>query len=57
LIEGARFRDRADGNFPKLVGGVKPKSDAVDLGHVFFALLRAAAAYQLVVCSAVLKPV
>ena len=35
LVERSRFRDRADGNLAQLVGGVKPKSDAVDLGHLF----------------------
>ena len=43
LVERPRLGDRADGNLAQLVGGVKPKSDAVDLGHL---LRRAAAAYN-----------
>jgi hypothetical protein len=43
LVEGPRFGDRADGNLAQLVGGVEAEGDAVDLGHIFFALLRAAA--------------
>ena len=33
MIKGSRLRDRADGNLPKLVGGVEAEGDAVDLGH------------------------
>ena len=43
MVKGPRLGDRADGNFSQLVGGVEAEGDAVDLGHIFFALLRAAA--------------